>query len=101
VRGEQVHVDFAAQARLLGDTENLKRFGVTLETVKLLIKPAAAPSQSPGLVLSISDDRLDSDELGELVDQLQFIGLSEQEILRLRLAEPEDILAFCRAEEIV
>jgi len=67
--------------------------------VELLIKPFAAPSQSPGVVLTVSDDPFSSDELCELVHHLRFIGISREEVLRLRLGEPEDIAAYYRARE--
>jgi hypothetical protein len=101
VRGEHVRISFAAKASLLGDEENLKRFGVTLERVELFIKPAATPLQPPGLVLSLSNDPFDSDEIRELVDHLLFIGIPGEEMLRLRLGEPEEIAAHCNAEKTV
>jgi hypothetical protein len=101
VRGEQVHVSFTAKANLLASEEELKRFGVTLERVKLFIKPVAAPPQPPGLVLTVSHDPFHSHELRELVDHLRYIGISEEELLRLRLGEPEDITAHYRTDETV
>jgi hypothetical protein len=88
---EQVHVSFETKANLLAGEQDLKRFGVTLETIVLLRKPESGPSPGEGLALAVSDDPFDQEELRELVEYLQFVGIPKDDILRLRLAEPEQI----------
>lgn len=73
---------------------------MTLEKVELLKKPMRI-DRSPeyGLVLDVFDDPMGANMLRELVHHLRYLGISEEEMLRLRLAEPEEITALYRADE--
>jgi hypothetical protein len=102
LRGERVHVCLSTRANLVASEEDLRRFGVTLEKIELLKKPMRIDtSPEYGLVLDVFDDPMNPEVLQELVHYLCYLGVSEEDMLRLRLAEPEEVTALCRAYEPV
>ncbi len=76
----------------------LKAFGVTLKEYEPLQKDAGATLGVLGLALAVADS-LDSGVLRKLVKYLRDLGISSDEILRLRLDEPEQISAYYREGE--
>lgn len=98
VRSEQVHVEFATQAKLLASANELESFGVTVEKQQLFWKVMGAPRDRVGVGLNF-DEPLDGDVLRELVLYLQYLAIPEEEILRLRLDEPEKILTLLSKEQ--
>ncbi len=90
VRWEQVHVNEETKAKLLAHAEELKKFGITLEQHELLQKDAGTKMTAIGLVLAVVDS-LRSGVLHDLVLRLHDLAIPKEQILRLRLDEPETI----------
>lgn len=97
LRTEQCYVTQETKATLLAQAEELKAFGVTLEECELLRKDLGTTLGAVGLVLQISES-LSPGVLRRLVLFLRSIAIPENEIIRLRLDEPEKISAIYRAE---
>lgn len=97
VRWEQVHVNEETKAKLLAHTEELKKFGVTLEQHELLQKDAGTKMTAIGLVLAVVDS-LRSGVLHDLVLKLHDLAIPKEQILRLRLDEPETISEILEKE---
>jgi hypothetical protein len=70
--------------------DELKTFGVTLEEQALLTKDAGTTMGAIGLVLSVVES-LRSGVLRDLIHYLRDLAIPEEQILRLRLDEPEKI----------
>ena len=92
VRTEQCHVSAKTKIELLTHADQLKNFGVNLDVDKSLAKVMGA-AKTFAVVLSVADS-LPHDVLRELVLFLREKRISAGEILRLRLDEPERILAY-------
>jgi hypothetical protein len=92
-----VHVSFATEGKLLGSGTELRAFGVTVKTVETFQKVAGAPQHQHGVVLDFREP-LDHEILRELVAHVVYLGIPKDEILRLRLDEPEWIEALTTAE---
>jgi hypothetical protein len=90
VRWEQVHIDEETKAKLLAHADELKGFGITLEQEQPLTKDAALTIAVVALVLQVVDS-LRSGVLHDLVWYLRDLDIPEEQILRLRLDEPENI----------
>jgi hypothetical protein len=60
VRGEQVHVESATQAKLLGSANELQSFGIAVEQRELFWKVVGAPRGVQGASL-IFEEPLDKD----------------------------------------
>lgn len=89
LRCEQCYVTEGTKAKLLANSESLGTFGVTLEEHRMLRKSVGG-LEAIGLVLAVADS-LDSGVLRKLVLFLWGIAIPKEEILRLRLDEPEQI----------
>jgi hypothetical protein len=87
----------------LAHAEELTTFGVTLEEQRILGKSVDAVG-AIGLALAVAESlHSDSGVLRKLVLFLRDIAISDTEILRLRLEEPEqvlDALKGARASEV-
>lgn len=88
---EQCHITKDTKVKLLAHAEELKTFGVTLEEHRTLEKSVDALG-AIGLALAVADS-LDSGVLRKLILYLRDIAIPEEEILRLRLDEPEQVSA--------
>ncbi len=107
LRDEQCYVTIATKKILLAHTEELSAFGVTFEA-QVEIKKSYIPSDAMGfqvdplgamaLVLAIGDS-LNDGVLRKLVRFLWSLKLPKEEILCLRLAEPEKIAEILDDEE--
>jgi len=73
--------------------------GVTLEEQPIVQKNAWHTVEAVGLVLGVADS-LHHGVLQKLVLFLRDIAVPEEEILRLRLSEPEDVLTYYRADKL-
>lgn len=89
-RWEQVHVNAETKAKLLTHAAELKEFGVTLEEQQLLQKDAGTTLGAIGLALAVVES-IHPHALRDLILFLRDIAIPEEQILRLRLDEPENI----------
>jgi hypothetical protein len=69
----------------------LRSFGLTLEEHELLGKDAKTTIAAIGLVIQLARELKPGGLLRDLILYLRQLAISRDEILRLRLAEPEDI----------
>ena len=90
VSWEQVHIDDETKAKLLAHADELKGFGVTLEKQQLLQKDAGTAMSAIGLALTVVES-IHPGTLRSLVLFLRDLAIPEEQILRLRLDEPEKI----------
>jgi hypothetical protein len=99
VRTEQCYITEDTKAKLMAHAEELKTFGVTLEEHETLGKHVDYLG-TIGLVLAVAES-LNSDAglLRKLVVYLRDIAIPEDEVLRLRLDEPEPVLTYYRADK--
>lgn len=89
VRAEHCYVSEDTKAKLLAHTEELKKFGVIVEQQELIGKSV---DYVGGIALALQVvDSLKSGVLRQLVGYLRDLVIPQEEILRLRLAEPEEI----------
>ena len=97
VRLEQCYVTEDTKTKLLSHIEGLKTFGVRLEEIKTLQKSAGG-LEVFGVALAVADS-LNSGVLRKLILFLRDIAIPKEEILRLRLDEPEQVLDVLNTEE--
>jgi len=88
-RDEQCYVTEETKATLRAHSDALRAFGITLEEQDLIQKSVGA-IEAIGLALAIADS-LDKGVLRKLVVYLHKLAIPKEEILRLRLDEPEAI----------
>jgi hypothetical protein len=81
----------------LAHAEELKTFGVTLEEHTILEKGVGG-LEAFGIALAVADS-LTSGVLHKLILYLRDIAIRDEEILRLRLDEPEQVSDVLRVEE--
>lgn len=91
--GSPVQCDITEEtkAKLLEHAEELKVFGVTLGEPRTHQKVVCGLGAF-GIALAIADS-LDSGVLHKLIVHLRDIGIPKEQILRLRLDEPEQVSA--------
>ncbi len=100
LRSERCYITEETQKKLLDNAEELSHFGITLERVRPLQKDAGTVMAAVGLVLAAADSlRSENGSLRRLVILLRDLAIPEQEILRLRLDEPEQILTYIRMDK--
>jgi hypothetical protein len=87
---EQVHVDAETKAKLLAHVDELKAFGITIEQAQLVQKDAGTTLSAIGLVLTVVES-IHPGTLRSIVLYLRDLAIPEEQILRLRLDEPENI----------
>ena len=88
-RTEQCYVTDDTKAILLAHAEELKDFGLTLEQHRLLAKDAKTTIAAIGLVIQIAHELRPGGMLRDLILYLHELAITRDEILRLRLTEPE------------
>ncbi|MBT9331481.1 hypothetical protein [Paracidobacterium acidisoli] len=76
---------------MLAHAEELKGFGLTLEEHELVSKDAKTTIAAIGLAIQIARELRHEGMLRKLILYLHELAISRDEILRLRLAEPEDV----------
>jgi hypothetical protein len=96
---EEAHVDGDTKAKLLAHISELKTFDVTLEEYKPLRKHAdvGTPLATMALALGVADS-LNAGVLRRLVLFLLSLSIREEQIIRLRLDEPEKISKILRSQ---
>jgi hypothetical protein len=101
VRSERCHVNEDTKAKLLAHADDLKDLGITIEKGKGFEKIAGADTIGTiALVLAVADSFSHDDGiLRRLVVYLRSLAIPEEQILRLRLDEPEKILTYSRADK--
>jgi hypothetical protein len=97
LRSERCYISEETKAILLAHSEELKQYGVTLEEHETFGK-STDYIKIIGLVLAIASS-LKPGILRDLVVFLHDKAIPEDEILRLRLDEPEQILTYCRMDK--
>lgn len=96
LRTERCYITDDTKEKLFAHAKELKEFGVTLEEYESLAKHVGA-LEGFGIALAVAE----SFHPGTLRDLVRFLhdkAISENEILRLRLDEPEQILTYYRAD---
>ncbi len=89
-RWERCYITEETQRTLLAHAKALQQFGVALAEDQPLQKDFGTTVNVIRLVLQIADS-LDRGVLRKLILYLHELGISRNEILRLRLGEPEDV----------
>ena len=97
LRTGRCHITEDTKAKLLAHAEELKTFGVTLEEHTILEKGVGG-LEAFGIALAVADS-LTSGVLHKLILYLRDIAIRDEEILRLRLDEPEQVSDVLRVEE--
>jgi len=97
VRSEQVHVTDETKIKLLAHADELKTYGVTVEEQTTFRKVFGA-LEAFGVGLAVADS-LDHGVLRKLVLYLRDLAIPKDEILRLRLDEPEEISKLLRVSK--
>lgn len=90
VRSERCYVTEDTTAKLLAHAEDLKTFGVTLEEYRPIQKSFGDKIAVIGLALQVAES-LKPGILRSLILYLREIAIPKEEILRLRLDEPEQV----------
>jgi hypothetical protein len=98
VRYEQCYVTEDTKMKLLAHAEELTTFGVTLEEHDVIQKSVGDVAGCLGLAIAVAES-LDSGVLRKLILYLQKLEIPKNEILRLRLDEPEVITDILSIEE--
>lgn len=101
LRSERCYVTDETKQILLNHSSALSKFGIELKSGQPLGKSADTVLAAAILILHCADS-FDHGALHRLVQYLKQIRIEREEILRLRLDEPEKILAYydmdqCRA----
>ena len=91
LRSEQCYITDATKTKLLAHAEDLKDFGLTLEEHKSLNKDAKTTIAAIGLGIQIARELQPGGMLRKLILYLHELAISRDEILRLRLTEPEEV----------
>jgi hypothetical protein len=94
LRGNQVHVSSETKTKLLAHADELKRFGVTLEMSEPLEKISDQIGFTTADLICLSlavGDSLHHGILRSLILFLRDLAIPEEQIIRLRLDEPETI----------
>lgn len=90
-RTEQCYITDDTKAKLLAHSEDLKNFGLTLEEDEPLRKDAKTAIAATALVIQIARELQPGGVLRKLILYLHELAISRDEILRLRLTEPEEV----------
>jgi hypothetical protein len=96
VRGEQCYISEDTKTKLLAHAEDLKAFGVSLERQQIVRKHAGTVMTAIGLALGIAES-LHPGALRALIRYLRDLAIPEEEIIRLRLDEPEKVSKMLRS----
>jgi len=98
-RRERLYISENTQTKLLDYAVELSKFGIKLEQQETLQKSADTAIAVLGLAISVSE-ALSPGSIRQLIIYLRDkLLLPENEILRLRLDEPEEILTYYRADK--
>jgi hypothetical protein len=89
-RSERCYIGVETERTLLAHADDLRQFGVTLTEDRPLQKDVGTTVNVIRLVIQIADS-LDHGVLRKLILYLHELAICRNEILRLRLAEPEEV----------
>lgn len=98
-RRERCYISENTKAVLVAHSEELKEFGITLEEHEPLGKSADTVIGIAGLALAAAESLREGGTLHKLIVFLRDRAIPEEEILRLRLDEPEQILTYYRMDK--
>jgi hypothetical protein len=99
LRTEGCYVTEETKKKLVDHSDDLSKFGIQLEQREVLEKDAGTRLAALALVITCADS-LQHGVLRQLVLYLRDkVLLPEDEILRLRLGEPEEVLTYCRMDK--
>jgi hypothetical protein len=98
VRAEQCYITEDTKAKLLAHAEDLKALGLTLEEYRPIQKSFGNAVAVIGLAIQIAES-LKPGSLRSLILYLRKIKIPREEILRLRLDEPEQISETLNSKE--
>jgi hypothetical protein len=76
---------------LLAHRDELNNFGLTLEQHDLLAKDAKTTIAAIGLAIQLARELQPGGVLRKLILYLRELDISRDEVLRLRLTEPEEV----------
>jgi hypothetical protein len=96
LRQEQCYVSEETKKKLLDHADELSKFGINLEQSESVSKHWHIGDIGTGLTII---EAIRPGTLGDLVLFLRKLAVPEEEILRLRLGEPEEILTYCRRDK--
>jgi hypothetical protein len=100
VRSEQIHVNEDTNRKLLAHSDKLRTFEVILDPQKPLGKTAEGTMAAAALVLHVADS-LQHGVQRSLIHYLRDLTIPEEQILRLRLDDPEKISALIQEPTVV
>jgi hypothetical protein len=98
LRSERCYVSEETKEKLLHHARDLSKFGVELEQSESLEKVSGQAFAVVALVLQIVESVRPA-TLRDLILFLRKIALPEEEILRLRLDEPDQVLTYFRMDK--
>ncbi len=90
-RSEQCYITDDTKTRLIGHAEELKEFGLTLEEFTPIKKDAKTTIAAVQLAITLARELQPGGMLRKLILYLRELAISRDEILRLRLTEPEEV----------
>jgi hypothetical protein len=90
-RTEQCYVTDYTKATLLAHAEELKNFGLKLEQTAPLRKDTGTTLTTISLALEVTQALQPGGVLRKLILYLHELAITRDEILRLRLTEPEEV----------
>jgi hypothetical protein len=94
-REEACYVNEETKRTLQEHASALSKFGIELAEVNTLQKDFSGALAGVGLVLQIVES-VHPGSTRALVFFLRDLAIPDEEILRLRLDEPEEVLTYCR-----
>ena len=97
-REEGCYVNEETKKKLLSHATELSKFGIEIEERQTLRKSLGETLAGISLVLQIAES-IHPNSLRDLVLFLRELAIPKEEILRLRLNEPEQILTYCREDK--
>ena len=100
LREERCYINEETKKTLLAHAKELSKLGIELEEAEPLQKGFSETLAGVSLVLQIIES-VHPGSLRNLVLFLRELAIPDEEILRLRLDEPERILTYCRREKEV
>lgn len=98
LRDEECYVGNETRKKLLAHETELSKFGIKLDQYERLRKNLGDVTGRVGLAVSVIE-AIRPGTLRELVMFLRRLAVPDDDILRLRLDEPEQILTYCRMDK--
>lgn len=99
VRGEQCYVTEETLKKLRSCPNELSRFGITIDQHKPLQKDWVGTAIGAAALALYVADRIQPDATRNLVQFLCDLAVPKDDILKLRVAEPEEILRYIEMDK--